>query len=49
MGDEREYGKLYPLARAIVRPAMRAMWRINVTGLHNVPSEGAAIFCPMTR
>ncbi|HEX4903710.1 MAG TPA: lysophospholipid acyltransferase family protein [Acidimicrobiales bacterium] len=46
MGDEREYGKLYPLARAIVRPAMRAMWRINVTGLHNVPSEGAAIFCP---
>jgi len=46
VGDEREYGKLYPLARAIVRPAMRAMWRINVTGLHHVPAEGPAIFCP---
>lgn len=46
MGDEREYGKLYPIARAIVRPSMRAMWRINVTGLHHVPEEGPAIFCP---
>jgi len=46
VGAEREYGKLYPLARAIVRPAMRALWRINVTGLHNVPAEGPAIFCP---
>jgi len=46
VGDEREYGKLYPLARAIVRPAMRALWRINVTGLHNVPAEGPALFCP---
>jgi 1-acyl-sn-glycerol-3-phosphate acyltransferase len=46
VGDEREYGKLYPVARAIVRPAMRALWRINVTGLHHVPDEGPAIFCP---
>jgi len=46
VGDEREYGKLYPVARAIVRPAMRALWRINVTGLHHVPEDGPAIFCP---
>jgi 1-acyl-sn-glycerol-3-phosphate acyltransferase len=46
VGDDREYGKLYPLAKAIVRPTMRALWRINVTGLHNVPDEGPAIFCP---
>jgi 1-acyl-sn-glycerol-3-phosphate acyltransferase len=46
MGDSREYGKLYPIARAIVRPSMRAMWRINVSGLHNVPASGPAIFCP---
>ncbi|MFP5321669.1 MAG: lysophospholipid acyltransferase family protein [Acidimicrobiia bacterium] len=46
MGAEREYGKLYPVARAIVRPTMRALWRINVTGLHHVPESGPAIFCP---
>jgi len=46
VGDEREYGRLYPVARAIVRPTMRALWRINVTGLHHVPAEGPAIFCP---
>jgi 1-acyl-sn-glycerol-3-phosphate acyltransferase len=46
VGDEREYGKLYPIAKAIVRPSMRAMWRINVTGLHHVPDDGPAIFCP---
>jgi len=46
MGDAREYGKLYPIARALVRPTMRAMWRINVTGLHHVPESGPAIFCP---
>lgn len=46
VGDSREYGKLYPVARAIVRPTMRALWRINVTGLHHVPESGPAIFCP---
>jgi len=46
VGDERQYGRLYPVARAIVRPTMRALWRINVTGLHHVPAEGPAIFCP---
>jgi 1-acyl-sn-glycerol-3-phosphate acyltransferase len=46
VGDSREYGRLYPIARAIVRPSMRALWRINVTGLHYVPASGPAIFCP---
>jgi len=46
VGDSREYGRLYPIARAIVRPTMRALWRINVTGLHHVPATGPAIFCP---
>lgn len=46
MGDEREYGKLYPVAKTLIRPMMHALWRINVTGLHHVPAEGAAIFCP---
>ena len=46
MGDEREYGKLYPVAKALIRPTMHALWRLNVTGLHHVPAEGPAIFCP---
>ena len=46
MGDEREYGKLYPIAKTLVRPTMHALWRLNVTGLHHVPAEGPAIFCP---
>lgn len=46
MGDDREYGKLYPAAKAVIQPAMHALWRINVTGLHHVPDEGPAIFCP---
>jgi 1-acyl-sn-glycerol-3-phosphate acyltransferase len=46
VGDEREYGKLYPVAKGLIRPVMHALWRINLTGLHNVPAEGPAIFCP---
>jgi 1-acyl-sn-glycerol-3-phosphate acyltransferase len=46
VGDEREYGRLYPVAKTLVRPTVHALWRINVTGLHHVPEEGAAIFCP---
>ncbi len=46
MGDTREYGRLYPVAKAVVKPVVDALWRINVTGLHHVPDEGPAIFCP---
>ncbi len=46
MGASREYGKLYPVAKAIVKPLVFACWRINVTGLHHVPEHGPAILCP---
>lgn len=46
MAQDREYGKAYPVAKAIVKPIARLLWRINVTGLHHVPSSGPAIFCP---
>ena len=45
-GDDREYGKLYPVARAILTPLFKAGWRIHVTGAENVPDEGPAIICP---
>jgi 1-acyl-sn-glycerol-3-phosphate acyltransferase len=37
---------MYPVAKGLIRPLMHALWRINVTGAHNVPAEGPAIFCP---
>ena len=43
---DREYGRAYPVAKAIVKPVCSALWRIHTTGLHHVPDEGAAIFCP---
>ncbi len=46
MTDDREYGKAYPVAKAIVKPVAKVLWRIHTTGLHHVPEEGAAIFCP---
>jgi 1-acyl-sn-glycerol-3-phosphate acyltransferase len=39
-------GKLYPAARAILTPIFRALWRVEVSGLDNVPATGGAIFCP---
>src|SRR6188472_4183578 len=49
MGEEsteREYGKLYPVARAVLSPIFRGLWRITTTGLEHVPESGGAIFCP---
>ena len=49
MGDEsatREYGKLYPVARAILVPVFRGLWRLTVRGKDNIPVTGGAIFCP---
>lgn len=43
--SDREYGKAYPVAKAIVKPISKVLWRIHTTGLHHLP-EGAAIFCP---
>jgi 1-acyl-sn-glycerol-3-phosphate acyltransferase len=43
--DERQYGKLYPVARALFTPLFRAAWRIHVRGAANLPS-GPAILCP---
>jgi 1-acyl-sn-glycerol-3-phosphate acyltransferase len=44
--NEQEVGKLYPVARAVLSPLFRALWRVNVQGLENVPASGGAIFCP---
>jgi 1-acyl-sn-glycerol-3-phosphate acyltransferase len=43
---EREYGRLYPVAKAILRPLFRLGWRIHLRGAGNLPADGAAILCP---
>ena len=43
---EREYGKLYPVAKAVMTPVFRGLWRISTQGLDHVPTTGPAIFCP---
>ncbi len=45
-GDERQYGQLYPVARAILRPFFALGWRIHLRGIENLPAEGPAIICP---
>ena len=44
--DQREYGQLYTAAKRVLTPLFRFGWRVKVSGLENVPENGAAILCP---
>jgi 1-acyl-sn-glycerol-3-phosphate acyltransferase len=44
--DAAQIGRLYTVARAIGRPAMKVLWQVKATGLENVPASGPAIVCP---
>ncbi len=43
---DRDVGQLYDVAMKVVAPVFRKSWRIEVSGLDNIPSEGGAIICP---
>jgi 1-acyl-sn-glycerol-3-phosphate acyltransferase len=43
---KREHGKLYPVAKAVMTPVFRGLWRISTVGLDRIPATGGAIFCP---
>jgi 1-acyl-sn-glycerol-3-phosphate acyltransferase len=43
---EREYGKLYPVAKALLTPIFKGLWRIETSGTEHLPASGGAIFCP---
>jgi 1-acyl-sn-glycerol-3-phosphate acyltransferase len=43
---EREYGKLYGVAKAVMTPVFGFCWRIKVEGLEHLPVDGPAILCP---
>src|SRR4030095_10581390 len=42
----RQYGKLFPVARAILSPIFRTGWRTHLRGVENLPTTGPAIICP---
>jgi 1-acyl-sn-glycerol-3-phosphate acyltransferase len=44
--DEGDIGRLYTVARAIGRPAMKTLWKVKATGLEHIPVSGPAIVCP---
>jgi 1-acyl-sn-glycerol-3-phosphate acyltransferase len=46
MGEEREVGRLYPVAKRVLTPVFRGLWPIAVEGLDNLPEDGPAILCP---
>ena len=42
----REFGKLYPVAKAVMSPIFKSLWRIKAVGLGNIPKLGGVVFCP---
>lgn len=43
---DREAGQFYSVAKAVLVPTFRFLWKITTEGLHNVPSSGPAIIAP---
>ncbi len=41
-----DVGKLYPVAKAVLRPLFRLSWRFDLQGIENLPARGGAILCP---
>lgn len=39
-------GSWQPIALAALRPVFQFLWRIKVTGLENLPTDGPAVMCP---
>ena len=44
--DPNDFGRLYPVARAVLSPLFKTLWRVDVEGLDNIPASGGAVFCP---
>lgn len=43
---QRQYGRLFPVARALLVPIFRTGWRTHLRGVGNLPTDGPAIICP---
>lgn len=44
--QDRQYGKLQPVAKAILSPLVRFGWRVHAEGVANIPTSGGAILAP---
>jgi 1-acyl-sn-glycerol-3-phosphate acyltransferase len=44
--DPADFGRLYPVARAVLSPLFKSLWRVRVEGREHLPAEGGAVFCP---
>lgn len=42
----RDAGQLYTVARAVLAPTFRFLWRLEVEGAERIPATGGAIFAP---
>ncbi len=42
----REAGQLYTVARAVLVPTFRFLWRLEIEGAEQIPEAGGAIFAP---
>ncbi len=42
----RDAGQLYPVAKAILEPIFKLLWRVEIQGAQNIPRTGPAILCP---
>ena len=45
MADERDVGRLYPVAKRVLTPLFHRLWDIDVEGVEHVPPDGGAIIC----
>lgn len=46
-GDQtRDVGRLYTVARKVLEPCFRRLWKFEITGTEHLPVHGPAIFCP---
>jgi len=39
-------GRLYPVARALLKPSSKFVWPTEIVGLENIPDDGPAIIAP---
>jgi 1-acyl-sn-glycerol-3-phosphate acyltransferase len=44
--DPNDFGRLYPIARRVLTPVFKGLWRVEVQGLEHLPADGGALFCP---
>lgn len=42
----RDAGQLYTVARAVLSPTFKFLWRLEIEGAERLPAEGGAIFAP---